>query len=132
MSEGHRGLIAWQRAMDFAANCYALCRSLRAARHFSLASQIERAAISIAANIAEGYGRHSSAEFVRFLNIALGSLREVETLLDLVGRIGAGKRETLLALASQSDELGKVLFGLRKAALAKRNRTRSLPPITDP
>ena len=117
---GHRGLIAWQQAMAYAEGCFALARSLRLDRHYSLAAQLERAAISIPANIAEGFGRRSAGDFGRFLNISSGSLREADTLVDLGSRVGAVKRETAIALSAQSDELGKVLFGLRRAVLARR------------
>ena len=117
---GHRGLIAWQKAMAYAEGCLALARVLRQDRHHSLANQLERAAVSIPANIAEGFGRRSAGDFGRFLNISNGSLREADTLVDLGYRVGAVKRETAMALTEQSDELGKVLFGLRKAVLARR------------
>ena len=117
--------------MDLATNVYALGKALRTQRHQSLASQLERAAVSIHANVAEGSARNSDAEFARFLNIALGSLRELEPLLDLSFRLGLAKRETALALAAQADEVGKVLFGLQRTVRTTRTERRRPTPTSD-
>jgi four helix bundle protein len=118
MTRGHREVIAWQRAMDLAVACYTLSISLRRAKHGSLASQLQRAAVSVPANIAEGRGRGTRKEYAHLLTIALGSLREVETLIEIVIRIGAGKQATCSAILQLSDETGKVTFGLRKALIS--------------
>ena len=131
MPTGHKELIAWQRSMDLAASIYTLSRPLRLNKHGDLASQLERAAVSIPANIAEGKGRGSSAEFARFLVIALGSLREVETLLHLVDQLGLAKKETFLELQKQADEVGKVLFGLERATRRRSSGSRRPKPKTD-
>ena len=117
--------------MELATNVFALGRVLRAQRHHSLASQLERAAVSIAANIAEGSARNSDAEFSRFLSISLGSLRELETLIDLSFRLGVAKRETAMALAAQADEVGKVLFGLQRSVRKTATEGRRPKPTTD-
>jgi four helix bundle protein len=107
--------------MDLAASIYTLTRPLRQQKHADLASQLQRAAVSIPANIAEGKGRGSAAEFARFLTIALGSLREVETLLQVADGLGVIQKETFLDLQKQADEVGKVLFGLEKATRRRRS-----------
>jgi four helix bundle protein len=117
MSGGYRDLVAWQRAMDLAVSCYAVGMSLRRARHGSLASQLQRAAISVPANIAEGKGRGTKREYARFLTVALGSLREVETLIQLALRIGAAKDSSCSAILQLADEVGRVTFGLKRALL---------------
>jgi four helix bundle protein len=124
---GYRNVIAWQRSMGLAVGAYAFGRSLRILRHGALAAQLERAAVSIPANIAEGKGRSSQAELSRFLDVAMGSLREVETLLEIARRIGAGKSETILELQRGADEVGKVLFGLRRTAQAARSPRKPMP-----
>lgn len=116
---GPRGVIAWQRAMDLVASCYPLTRQLVVQRHYDLSRQLFRASISIAANIAEGHGRGSDRDFARFLDIAMGSLREVETLLLLTDRLHLSKSATIAELLKQSDEVGKVLHGLRRAKRGK-------------
>jgi four helix bundle protein len=131
MIAGHRNLIAWQRAMDLAANAYAFGKSLRSLKHSDLASQLERAAVSIPANISEGRGRATAGEFNRYLSVALGSLREVETILEIADRVGAGKRETIMELQKTADEVGKVLFGLRRVAEKARSESRRPMPRAD-
>ncbi|MDB5296543.1 MAG: ribosomal protein [Phycisphaerales bacterium] len=79
MSRNYRDLIAWQKGMDLVEEVYRATRLFPADEVYGLTSQIRRAAVSIPANVAEGQGRGGAAEFARFLRIAHGSLREVET-----------------------------------------------------
>jgi four helix bundle protein len=125
---GYRNVVAWQRAMDLATGSYLFGKSLRTLKHAALASQLERAAVSVPSNIAEGKGHSSSAEFARFLDVAMGSLRETETLLEIARRISAGENQTIIALQKTADEVGKVLFGLRKVARAAQQSSRKPPP----
>lgn len=112
---GVRDLIAWQRAMDLAVACYPLTRHLRSIRHSDLSSQLFRAAISIPTNIAEGHGRGTDRDFAHFLDISMGSTREVETLVTLADRIGLVKRATSSDLLRQADEVAAIVHGLRSA-----------------
>jgi len=108
----YRDLLVWQRAMDLAAATYELSRAYPRDELFGLTSQTRRAATSIAANIAEGYGRSTTPAYLNFLRIAQGSLKELETHLILAERIGLtgpGSTETLLGKA---DELGRMLNSL--------------------
>lgn len=114
-ANGYRDLVAWQRGMDLAVSCYALGRSLREARHASLASQLERAAVSVPANIAEGKGRAGRREYSRFLTVALGSLREVETLVQIADRLKIAKLETVKAILALCDQVGRPLYGLQRS-----------------
>ncbi|WP_374687346.1 four helix bundle protein [Promineifilum sp.] len=75
----YRELIVWQKAMDLVLNVYEVTRAFPREEAFGLTSQLRCACISVPSNIAEGQGRHSVKEFVRFLEIAHGSLQEVET-----------------------------------------------------
>jgi len=77
----YQRLLVWQEAMDLVAGVYRVTERLPATERFGLCQQLRRAAVSIPSNIAEGAGRHSDKEFIRFLNIANGSLLEVETQL---------------------------------------------------
>jgi four helix bundle protein len=114
---GHRDVIAWQRGMELAVGCYRLAAALRRNKHGSLASQLQRAAVSVPANIAEGKGRGSKREYARFLTVALGSLREVETLIEIAVRVGAVKAAKCARLLEISDETGRVTYSLRKSLL---------------
>jgi len=74
-----KDLIVWQKGMDLAEQVYLLSAEYPKSEIYGLVSQIRRAVVSIPSNIAEGHGRYSDNEFVRFLSIANGSLKEVET-----------------------------------------------------
>ncbi len=77
----YQKLLVWQEAMDLVVGVYRITERLPASERFGLCQQLRRAAVSIPSNIAEGAGRHSDKDFIRFLNIANGSLLEVETQL---------------------------------------------------
>jgi len=77
----YQKLLVWQEAMELVVRVYRVTERLPATERFGLCQQLRRAAVSIPSNIAEGAGRHSDKDFIRFLNIANGSLLEVETQL---------------------------------------------------
>lgn len=95
--------------MRLVEDVYTLTQSLPDEEKFGLVSQIRRSAISIPSNIAEGYRRHSKPDFARFLQIALGSLNELQTQLEICDRLGYVKTEEIIRKA---DEVGKILYGL--------------------
>ena len=82
-----RDLQVWRLAMELAGQVYELCRSLPSSEQYGLVSQMQRSAVSIPSNIAEGYGRESKQDFQRFLYIARGSACELETQLLLTGTL---------------------------------------------
>ncbi len=98
-----KDLIIWQKGMDIAEKCYFLTKSFPKDELYGMVQQIRRSAASIPANIAEGYGRRSTAEYIRFLNIAQGSINELETHILLSQRVG---------LCSQTD-IGSILSLIR-------------------
>ena len=108
----YRDLQVWQRAMDVAVDTYELTKAYPREELFGLTAQSRRAASSIAANIAEGYGRATKASYLSFLRIARGSLKELETHLILAGRVGLTASETVGPLLEKTDELGRMLHGL--------------------
>ena len=79
--ESYEDLEVWQLAMTLAEHCYELTKQFPKEELYGLISQIRRAAVSIPANIAEGYGRDQTGNFIQFLRIAQGSSRELETHL---------------------------------------------------
>jgi four helix bundle protein len=120
---GYRDLIAWQKAMDLADGVLDMADLLQRPQTFGLVDQMRRAAVSIPSNIAEGHGRRSRGDFIRFLSIANGSLRELETHLLLTRRrklAPSGELEALLAVA---DEVGRLLTGLHRR-LVRMNKPR--------
>jgi four helix bundle protein len=75
----HQDLLIWQKSMDLVIEIYRLARLLPINEQYGLASQMRRASVSVPANIAEGFGRWHKKEFLRFLLLANGSLKELET-----------------------------------------------------
>ena len=115
----HRNLLAWREAMTLAERVYRDTGALPREEVFGLRSQIRRAAISIPSNIAEGAGRSSPPELVRFLSIACGSLAELETQLELAVRLGyLPASAPSLEQASRVGMLLRTLRKSRKNALA--------------
>lgn len=111
--QGFKDLLAWQKAYQLALEVYRLTRSFPHAEQYGLTSQIQRAAISVSANIAEGYGRHSSKkEYLQFLSIARGSLSELETCLLLTKDLGYITMEQFEEVKDLLDETGRLLYGL--------------------
>jgi four helix bundle protein len=112
----YRDLVAWQKAMDLVEGIYVATAEFPREERYGLTSQIRRAAVSVPSNIAEGQGRRTSDdEFVRFLQIALGSLAELQTQLELAARLRFLDKERVIALRSSSDEVGRLLSGLVKS-----------------
>ena len=115
----YRQLLVWQKAMDLAELCYEKTRTFPPEEKFGLISQIRRASVSVPANIAEGQGRFHTREFLNHLSMARGSLREVETLLELGKRVGFLCEEDLTRMLELSSEIGRILTGLRRSLEAR-------------
>lgn len=118
--KSYRDLVVWQKAMDLVELVYAVTRLFPPEERYALTSQLKRASVSVPSNIAEGYGRHSTADYIRFLQIALGSLNELQTQLELASRLEfAGQEDVKVALELRT-EIEKMLVAL-SAKLRKRN-----------
>ena len=108
-----RELVAWQKSMVLAEEIYKMTARYPVEERYGLTSQIRRAAVSIPSNIAEGQGRKSGDhEFIRYLHIALGSLCELETQLELSTRLKLLGTDQAKTLRASSDEVGRLLNGL--------------------
>jgi four helix bundle protein len=116
----YRDLKVWQQGMALAKACYYLTRKFPQEELFALASQIRRAAASIPANIAEGNGRENTGEYIRFLRIAQGSLKELETHLILAGEVGICPVDAVSPLLAQTDQIGRMLRSLIRSLQAKK------------
>lgn len=108
----YRDLRVWQEGMNLAGICYELTKSFPKAEVFGMTSQIRRAASSVPANIAEGYGRESKGDYLQFLRISQGSLKELETHIILCTRIGLLTDEETCSPLEHCDRLGKMLHRL--------------------
>lgn len=118
----HRDLEVWQKAMQLAEACYRLSVRFPREEQFCLALQLRRSAVSIPANIAEGRGRRRTREFLRFLDIAYGSLAELETCLELAEQLGYLAARDTEPIFKESASTGRLLNGLINA-LKTRIRT---------
>ena len=108
----HRRLRVWQAAMELAETVYRVTDHFPAQERYGLASQMQRAAVSVPSNIAEGAGRATVAEFLHFLHAARGSLAELDTQIEIAWRreyLTADSREALRALV---EEVARTLQGL--------------------
>jgi len=117
----YRDLIVWKEAMEIARLTYLLTRDFPREELFGLTSQMRRAASSIPANIAEGFGRAQRRTFVQFLRIAQGSLKELETHTILANQVGLLPLDRLEDLFSRCQRLGRRLVQyVRSLGEAKR------------
>ena len=101
--------------MDLAQSAYELTKSFPKEELFGLTSQIRRAAASVPANVAEGWARRSSKDFQRFLNLANGSLRELETHLLLAQRVGLTTEATIRPMLDLASVLGRQMLALHRS-----------------
>jgi four helix bundle protein len=105
-----RNLLIWQRAMSLVTTIYKSTQSFPKEEIFGLTSQIRRCSISIPSNITEGYGRDSNMELVRFLNIAKGSLFELQTQIEIARNIEYLNEEDFKNLYNNTRELEIMLI----------------------
>ena len=109
-------LKVWQKAHNLVLEIYRLSKGFPDDEKFGLTSQIRRSAVSIAANIAEGY-KKSRKDFLRFLDIAEGSLEETKYHLILANDLGYYPKQVFQALFDLASEVGKMLTGLKRSLL---------------
>lgn len=112
---GFRDLRVWQAALDLVEQVYQLTRRFPKHEVYGLASQMQRAAVSVPSNIAEGHTRSHSKEYLHHLSIARGSLAELQTQLEIARRLMYCSAEEIEPLIARADSLGKQLYMLRNA-----------------
>jgi len=104
----YQDLVVWTKAMDLAQSVYEMTKTLPREEIYGLASQIRRAVVSVASNIAEGQARDSTREFLHHLSIAYGSLCEVETQLHLAHRFGYLNADSLHLTNPKCQTVGRL------------------------
>lgn len=114
-SRDYRDLVVWQRGMELVVEIYGATKSFPKSETYGLTSQIQRAAVSVPANIAEGQGRGHLKAFLNHLSISNGSLMEVETLIQIALRLGYIDKNTIKPLISRIEETKRLLNGLRNS-----------------
>ena len=110
----YRQAVVWQKAMGIAREVYGLTPRLPDIEQYGMRSQITRAAVSIPANVAEGWSRETRKDKAHFFTIAQGSLAETETLLTLCEDFGWFQREQTTSLRELLDEVSRILTTLRR------------------
>jgi four helix bundle protein len=112
MERKHRDLLVWREAIELASLVYSATATFPKSEVYGLVSQLRRASVSIAANIAEGAGRNSRRELTQFIGIAVGSVSELDTLVELANRLGYIEEKQLLQ--EKVDRVHALLTALRK------------------
>lgn len=120
--QSYRDLRVWQHARILVKEVYGAAKVLPKEEMFGLISQIKRAVISIPSNIAEGSSRRTTKEFIRYINIATGSLAELETQLLLAQDLEYLAAENVESLLQRTDDIGRMLQGLHDSLLQKTTR----------
>ena len=112
--QSYQELKVWQRGMDLVVECYEVSERLPATERYELARQIRRSAVSVPSNIAEGYGREHIGDYVRFLSVANGSLKELETQILIAQRLTFIGFEHSKPILRRTAEVGRMLTVLQR------------------
>jgi len=110
-----RDLDVWQVAMTLTRSVYELTAAFPREERYGLASQLQRAAVSVPSNIAEGNARHSRREYARFLSIASGSVAEVQTQLLLTEELGLNDNDSVKPVLELAERVSKMLYRLQQS-----------------
>lgn len=117
----HKNLNAWKKAMDLVEEVYKITLNFPQDERFGIISQLRRAAISVPSNIAEGAGRRTDKEFVNFLSIAIGSMSELDTQIELSYRLKYIAAEDHTRLIANIGDCKAITYGLRKKIMQRFN-----------
>lgn len=120
MIKSYRDLIIWQKSMQLVTQVYRKTKTLPREELYGLVAQIRRSSVSIPSNIAEGYGRNSTNDYLRFLQIASGSLYEMQTQLEICLNLEYLSKEDFESTDEQSREIERMLSSLIKKVGASK------------
>jgi len=116
--KSYRDLLVWQRSIELSVAVYRLTSGFPREEVYGLTGQLRRAAVSVASNIAEGYGRGSKGEYKNFLGIARGSVLEIQTQLVIAEKLGFAVGEQAGTAALLAEETGKMLWSMLRGMQA--------------
>ncbi|MBE9117275.1 four helix bundle protein [Lusitaniella coriacea LEGE 07157] len=105
----YREQFIWQRSIQLSVKCYQLTKHFPQSELYGLTNQIRRSSVSVGSNIAEGYGRQTKKEYIQFLHIALGSLRELDTQLIIAKEVGLAEPNLFAPVINEVDEMQRIL-----------------------
>jgi four helix bundle protein len=108
----HRDLLIWQKSMALVTEIYRKSQRFPTQEQYGLTSQIRRAAVSIPSNIAEGFGRQSTGDYIRFLNIAVGSLFEVQTQIEIALNLSFIQESEFTIIFESTREIDRMMSSL--------------------
>ena len=115
----YKDLIVWQKAILLVTEIYTITRNFPMEEKFGIVNQLNRAVVSIPSNIAEGWGREYSKNYLQFLRISRGSLMEVETLILISKNLKYINEDIYLLISKGIEEVGRILQGLIKSIQQK-------------
>lgn len=116
----YRELIVWQKSMILVGEIYKVSKSFPNDENFGLTSQLRRSAVSIPSNIAEGYGRNSLNDYIRFLNISVGSLYEMQTQIEIAFNLKYIEKNNFEELYKNTKEIERMMSSLIRKLKEKR------------
>jgi len=108
----HKDLDVWKKAIDLSAEAYRLTGSFPKEEIYTLTSQMRRASVSIASNIAEGAARRTDKDFIHFLYMALGSASELDTQVEIAIKVGFAGEDDMEDFQNKVGTISKMLYGL--------------------
>ena len=114
MGDSFKDLIVWQRAIELTTAIYKFTAAFPSSEQFGLTNQLRRASVSIASNIAEGYGRNTRGEYLQFLGHARGSNFEVQTQLAIAAELKFGDEKLRVFANDLSEEVSRMLVAMMK------------------
>src|ERR1700756_2052503 len=128
MGQSFRDLVVWQRAIELTLAVYKVTSGFPDSERFGLTNQMRRAAVSIASNIAEGYGRSTKGEYFQFLGHARGSCSELETQIVIARELQFGANGSVDSTSGLCDDVGRLLGALMKSIQSRRATPQSFSP----
>ena len=123
MGQSFKDLVVWQRSIDLTADVYRFTSTFPDSERVGLTNQMRRASVSIASNIAEGYGRATKGEYVQFLGHARGSCSELETQIVIAKKLGFGAVLNLDSTESHCNDVSRLLGALMKSIRLKQSQS---------
>jgi four helix bundle protein len=120
MGQSFKDLVVWQRSIELTVDVYRFTSKFPDSERFGLTNQMRRASVSIASNIAEGYGRATKGEYVQFPGHARGSCSEIETQIVIAKKLGFGALPDLDSTESHCNDVSRLLGALMKSIRSKQ------------
>lgn len=110
--KSYKDLIVWQKSMDLVVDVYEIIKNLPQRELYALSSQMQRSVVSVPSNIAEGFGRSHTKEFIHFLQISLGSTYEIQTQTEICLRLHYITHQDATRISALSEEIAKMISAL--------------------